>query len=127
MWTPGSNVIGALYNKAAFKRAGVAIPRTWSELVAACDRFRRSGIAPIAVGNQTPWVAQLINYALAPTHAYANQPDLDRELRAGRTTFTRSGWREAFTRYVELSRRGCFQADPNGTSLERAEAMVARG
>ncbi|MBE2320724.1 extracellular solute-binding protein [Solirubrobacter sp. CPCC 204708] len=127
LWTPGSNVVGALYNRAVFRRAGVTVPRTWGELLAACDRLRQAGVAPIAVGNQTPWVAQLIDYALAPTHAYARDPHLDRELRAGRTTFARSGWREALTRYVELSRRGCYQADPNGTSLERAEAMVARG
>ena len=127
MWTPGSNVIGAHYNKAVFARAGVTVPRTWSELLAACDAFRRAGFVPIAVGNQTPWVAQLIDYALAPTYAYPGGLDLDRELRSGRTTFGETGWRETLNRYVELSRHGCFQPNPNGTSLERVEAMVADG
>ena len=127
MWSPGSTVLGALYNKAVFRRVGVPVPRTWGELIAVCDRFRRAGVTPIALANQTPWVAQLIDYALAPTHAYARQPRLDDDLRAGRTTFARSGWREALTRYLELSRHGCFQPDPNGTSLERVERMIASG
>ena len=127
MWAPGSTVIGAIYNRATLARAGVTIPRTWPELLAACAKLKQAGIVPIAVGNQTPWVTQLIDYAIAPSIAYKEQPDLARQMLAGRATFATSGWRETLERYVELQARGCFQPDPNGTTIERQEALVARG
>src|SRR3954449_11687895 len=127
VWSPGTDVIGAVYNKAVFAHAGASVPRTWDELLALCDRFKRAGLSAIAVGNQTPWVAQLIDYAIAPSAAYGPDPSLANDMLAGRASFARSGWRETLTRYVELSRRGCFQPDPNGTPVERQVSLVARG
>ena len=127
MWAPGSTVIGAIYNRATLREAGVGVPRTWPELLAACAKLKRAGVVPIAVGNQTSWVTQLIDYALAPSTAFAAQPDLAQEMLAGRATFASSGWRETLNRYMELSERGCYQPNPNGTTIERQEALVARG
>jgi raffinose/stachyose/melibiose transport system substrate-binding protein len=127
MWTPGSAVIGGVYNKPVFKQAGVKIPKTWDEMLAACDKLKAAGKIPIAVGNQTPWVTQLIDYAIAPSTAFVEDPELAENMLAGEATFADSGWRDVLERYLELSERGCYQPNPNGTTLERQEALVASG
>jgi raffinose/stachyose/melibiose transport system substrate-binding protein len=127
IYSAGSSVIGAIYNRAAFERAGVEIPRTWSELIASCDAFQRAGIVPIALGAQTPWVTQLITYALVPSTVYARDPTFDDEQLAGRTTFADSGWRDAMEKYLELQREGCFNDNPNGTTFEQQTSLVGTG
>lgn len=127
MWTPGSAVIGAVYNKSVFKEAGVEVPKTWSEFLAACEKIKAAGKIPIAVGNQTSWVTQLIDYAIAPSTAFVQDPELAQDMLDGKKTFSNSGWRDVLERYVELNERGFFQPNPNGTTLERQEELVASG
>ena len=70
-FSPGTSVLGAIYNKKAFATAGVEPPTTWSELLTVCDKLKKKGIVPIALGAQTPWVTQLIDYALVPPRYFA--------------------------------------------------------
>ncbi len=46
---------------------------------------------PLALGAQTPWVTQLINYALVPGTVYAKQPDFDDKMAAGSASFAELG------------------------------------
>ncbi|MDQ8703829.1 extracellular solute-binding protein [Streptomyces sp. LHD-70] len=46
---------GVIYNKALFERADVAVPTTWSELLAACRTFRARGIVPIVQTYKDLW------------------------------------------------------------------------
>jgi raffinose/stachyose/melibiose transport system substrate-binding protein len=46
---------GIYYNKDAFAAAGVEIPTTFDELLAAVPKLRDSGIAPIAIGAMDEW------------------------------------------------------------------------
>lgn len=128
MYSAGSSVIGAIYNKKAFEKAGVeAPPTTWSEFLAVCEKLKKSGIAPIALGAQTPWITQLITYALVPSTVYAKDPTFDDKQLAGQTTFAQSGWRQAMEMYLELQKRGFFNDKPNGTTFEQQISMVASG
>ncbi|MFV0131954.1 ABC transporter substrate-binding protein [Streptomyces sp. HMX87] len=45
------------YNKSAFDKAGVEVPRTFEELLAACPGLREAGYEPIAFGNKDGWPA----------------------------------------------------------------------
>ncbi|MFD1939452.1 MULTISPECIES: extracellular solute-binding protein [Nonomuraea] len=128
MFSAGSSVIGAIYNKKVFEKAGVdAPPTTWTEFLTLCDKLKKSGVAPIALGAQTPWVTQLITYALVPSTVYAKDPSFDDKQLAGQTTFAESGWRAAMEMYMELSERGFFNDKPNGTTFEQQISMVASG
>ena len=49
---------GVVYNVATFEKAGVSIPKTWSELIAACDKFKAKGITPIYSTYKDPWTVQ---------------------------------------------------------------------
>ncbi len=128
IYSAGSSVIGAIYNKKAFEKAKVAAPpTTWTEFLAVCDKLKKAGITPIALGAQTPWVTQLITYALVPSTVYAKDPTFDDKQLAGQATFADSGWRQAMEMYLELQKRGFFNDKPNGTTFEQQISMVATG
>ncbi|MER5358699.1 extracellular solute-binding protein [Streptomyces sp. NPDC002785] len=127
LYSAGSSVIGAIHNKKVFAEAGVEPPRTWSQLLDVCAKLKAKGVIPIALGAQTPWVTQLITYALVPNAVYAKNPDFDAEMAAGRAHFRGSGWADAMGKYQELQRRGFFNDNPNGTTYEQQTSMVASG
>lgn len=127
MWSPGVGVIGVIYNKDIFSEQGITEPTTWPEFLAACEALKAAGVTPLALGNQTPWVTQLINYAIAPSVAFADDPDLATRMLEGEATFSDSGWRDTFQRYLELNERGYFQENPNGTTFEQAISLTAEG
>ncbi|MFJ5723806.1 extracellular solute-binding protein [Streptomyces sp. NPDC093149] len=127
LYSAGSSVIGAIYNKKAFAKAGVRPPGTWGELLDVCAGLKAKGVIPIALGAQTAWVTQLITYALVPNAVYAKNPGFDAEMAAGRAHFRGSGWADAMGKYKELQRRGFFNDNPNGTTYEQQTSMVASG
>ncbi|HEY3561523.1 MAG TPA: extracellular solute-binding protein [Kribbella sp.] len=127
IFSPGSSMLGAIYNKKAFATAGVQPPTTWSELLAVCEKLKKKGIVPIALGAQTPWITQLIPYALVPGTVYAKTPDFDDKMSAGQASFADSGWVDAMNKYLELQKAGFFNDNPNGTTYEQATSMVATG
>ena len=87
MWSPSTTPIGVIYNKRALKQAGVSkLPTTYDEFLAACEKVKKAGKVPVALGLQTPWVTQLVPYAIAPATAFADAPNLALEsgdVRAG--------------------------------------------
>lgn len=49
---------GLIYNKDAFEKAGIAeVPKTITELKAACEKLNAAGITPFATGFKDVWVA----------------------------------------------------------------------
>ncbi|GLY88843.1 ABC transporter substrate-binding protein [Actinoallomurus iriomotensis] len=119
--------IGALYNKTALSEVGGRIPTTWTQTLALCDAAKAKGKVAFALGDQTDWVTQLVDYALVPTTVYATTPDFDQRMKAGSATFAASGWRTAMDKYLEMNKRGCFSKDPLGTSFESSVAQLAKG
>lgn len=127
LFSSGVTVIGTVYNKTVFSSVGVEIPKTWNELISACEKFKAAGKVPLALGAQTQWVTQLITYALVASHVYAQTPDFDDQQLAGKVSFADSGWRESMQLYLDLQARGFFNDNPNGTTLEQQTAMVGTG
>ncbi|TDC81294.1 extracellular solute-binding protein [Actinomadura sp. 7K507] len=119
--------IGALYNKKALDEVGAEIPATWKQLLSFCDAAKAEGKVAFALGNQTDWVTQLVDYALVPTTVYASNPDFDQKMKAGSATFAGSGWKAAMDKYLEMNERGCFSKDPLGTSFETSVSQLAKG
>jgi raffinose/stachyose/melibiose transport system substrate-binding protein len=119
--------IGAVFSMGALDAIGGAPPRTWTELLALCDKARDHDKVLLALGNATPWVTQLITYALVATTVYADEPDFDQNMELGKETFAGSGWRTALGKYMEMDDRGCFNADPLDTTYEETLDQVATG
>jgi len=128
MWSPSTTPIGVIYNKQVYKDAGIdTLPKTYDEFLAACEKLKKAGKIPIALGLQTPWVTQLIPYAIAPATAFADDPQLAQDMLDGKKSFTNSKWDEVYKRYVDLEKRGYFNPNPNGTTFEQQTEMVANG
>jgi raffinose/stachyose/melibiose transport system substrate-binding protein len=128
IYSAGASVIGAVYNKKVFAEAGItAPPTTWAEFLQVCQTLKQAGKVPIALGTQTPWVTQLITYALVSSTVYAKNPDFDQQLADGSATFADSGWVDALEMYLDLQKRGYFNDNPNGTTFEQQTSMVATG
>ena len=120
--------IGAIYNQNAVTASKAVLPTTWSGVLAFCDAAKASGRVGFALAAQTLWVTQLINYALAPSLVFRVDPTFDTKLAKGQASFAGSpGWKQSFAKYQQMQKQGCFQADPLGTSLDVANAMVAKG
>ena len=122
-----TTLIGAITGKQIMEDLNLEAPGTWDELLSFCEKVKASGKVPIALGNATPWVTQLIDYALVPSTVYADNPDFDQEMKAGNATFANSGWRDAMEKYLELNDRGFFNENPLGTSYEQQLQLVANG
>lgn len=124
---PGVNGIGAIYNQEAMDKAGLQPPATWSELITFCGAAKAKGTPAFALGNQTNWVTQLIDYALVATLVYAKTPDFDTQMEEGNVDFVTSPWLTAMQKYLEMEAAGCFQENSLGTSYEASQALVATG
>ena len=48
-------VVGFWYNKQLFAKAGVKVPTTWPQFVAAVSKLKAAGITPIAIGSKDQW------------------------------------------------------------------------
>lgn len=127
IYSAGASVLGAIYNTKVFAEVGVQPPTTWPEFLAVCEKLKQAGKVPVALGAQTPWVTQLITYALVPSTVYAKNPDFDKEMAAGKASFADSGWVDALEMYLDLQKRGYFNDNPNGTTFEQQTSMVATG
>ena len=128
MWSPGATPIGIIYNKQVFKQVGIAEePKTWSELLADAQKIKAAGKIPFAVGNQTPWVTQLLPYAIAPSTAFTQDPNLAQDMLDKKKSFTNSDWHTVYDRYLDLYKRGLFNKSPNGTTYEQTQQLLGSG
>jgi raffinose/stachyose/melibiose transport system substrate-binding protein len=123
----GLNGIGAVYNDAAMKKAGLTPPKTWTELLAFCRTAAGKGTPAFALGIQDNWVTQLVLYALAATTVYGTDKDFDTRMQAGQASFADSPWTQAMAKYREMNATGCFQKNPLGTSYEASQTLAATG
>jgi raffinose/stachyose/melibiose transport system substrate-binding protein len=123
----GLNGIGAVYNDAALKKAGLTAPGTWTELLAFCRAAAGKGTPAFALGIQDNWVTQLVLYALVATTVYSSDRDFDTKMQNGQATFAGSAWTTAMAKYQEMAETGCFQKNPLGTSYEASQQLAATG
>ncbi|MFD6620137.1 ABC transporter substrate-binding protein [Streptomyces albidoflavus] len=121
------SAIGAIYATQTLNRVGGTVPTTYAQVLDLCDKARDHGKVLFALGNKTPWVTQLISYALAAGTVYAPQPDFAADMELRRTTFAQSGWKDALDKYLQMNDRGCFSADPLATTYQDSLDHVASG
>ncbi|GCD47846.1 ABC transporter substrate-binding protein [Streptomyces paromomycinus] len=110
------------YSKEIFARAGVPRePRTFPELLTACDRISAAGRTPLAFGNQYGWPAGHLltqfNAMEVPPAVLARDYDGD----GGTEAFTHPGYERAFDDLAQL-RKHCM--GPSGTSMSHESAQT---
>jgi multiple sugar transport system substrate-binding protein len=102
----------------------VEAPRTWSDLVSACDRLKARSIEPFAIGTRDLW----------PAAAWFDYLDLREnglafhmELMQGRVAYTDRRVRRVFDRWRTLVERGCFSRNHASSSWQESQALLYTG
>lgn len=124
----GRNAIVMAYNTQVFADAGVEVPTTWSEFIAACDALAAAGVTPISAPFQGAIYFQFWVYALAATLVYAENPEIDAQMAAGETSFVDNAeWNEVFDQIAELNDAGYFSDGMLGIPPDQGLQSVATG
>ncbi len=96
-----SQTMLVIYNTEIFQKNGISEPRSWDELIAACETLKAAGIMPFANGTATGWQNETIVSALTSSIMgkafYA-------DLMAGKTDFNDKRYIEALTKLKEISK-----------------------
>ncbi|OCT15084.1 hypothetical protein A8709_13305 [Paenibacillus pectinilyticus] len=119
------NAIGVIYNKKVFKDLKLTIPKSWDEFLEMCEAIKVSGLTPLALGTKDMWVTQIIPLAMAPSAIYHDQPDFDRSMYQGKSSFSRSAWSKMLKDYGELNKRGFFNKGTLGVTYDQMIHLFA--
>ncbi|TDD95317.1 ABC transporter substrate-binding protein [Actinomadura rubrisoli] len=112
------------YNTKVMSGAGVAPPKTWDELLAACDTLRSKGITPIAAGNKDlwpvgNWIAHLVS-RVAGESSYA-------QVLSGKAGFDSPGWSDALGHVAQLRDHKCLNDTASALNDTEGDQMFLQG
>nr|WP_321462217.1 extracellular solute-binding protein [uncultured Cohaesibacter sp.] len=90
---------GIYYNKDAYKKAGVEVPKTWGEFIAACGKFEAAGIDCLTTGTKYLWPgAGIFDYINLRTNGYEFHMDLT----AGKVAWTDDRVKATFDNWAKI-------------------------
>jgi len=117
--------IGLYYRRDLLAAVGFpAAPRTFSELLTACERLKAQGIEPIAIGTRDLWpAAAWFDYIDLRSNGLA----FHQALMQGRVPYTDPRVRAVFAAWRELVDRGCFSANHASASWQESQALLYQG
>ncbi len=119
-------VQGLMYNRDLFKQLGLAIPTSFSGLLALCGKIKAAGKVPIAMGAASASSPLNMISALGTDFVYSKDPNWTLERIQHKVTFASSPlWQRMLQTIVQMKDTGCFQPVPEGTTNITENAMVA--
>ena len=127
--TPYGNAFGGgiMYNRKVFEQVGVQVPTTWADLIAASEKIKAAGIAPVVQTYQDTWTSQLLVLADFHNVAAAN-PSFAEDYTAGKAKFaTDAGARAGFEHLQEIHDKGLVTPDFASTKVEDGMRQLAAG
>lgn len=112
------------YQPDIFKRYGLSVPRSWSEMLDAARQLKAAGIIPFLMANQKRWPAQFMWSAL-----FVNKYGLDayNRLLARKIPWTDAMVVDIFALMKSLSDEGLFEREPNALDVTPAATLFASG
>jgi len=117
--------VGFYYRRDVLAAAGFAqAPRTWPELLRACERLKANGVEPFAIGTRDLWpAAAWFDYL----DLRENGLEFHMDLMQGRVAYTDARVRRVFERWGELVERGCFTRNHASSSWQESQALLYDG
>ena len=128
IWTAGWYVqpsFPVLYRKDVLRKAGVAVPRTWPQLLSACDRLNQKGITPLAGGLKDGFFGGWL-YALLGAQNIKSVGDVLKAV-VGKKHFTDPDQAAWWQRLADLRSPQCFNKDINSLQLYQGQQLWADG
>lgn len=121
----GALALGAVYDDQTLEQLGASIPETYSDVLALCSTAAAQGKVAFALYQKGGGVVP--TYSMVAPLVYGPDPSFTATQLEGGTSFSDSGWVDAFSLQQEMAAAGCFQDSPNGTDWDAASQQVARG
>jgi multiple sugar transport system substrate-binding protein len=115
---------GIYYNKGVFAKQGVAVPKTWEELLAASAKFKAANIAPFAIGTKALWpTGGWFDYMNLRVNGYAFHMDLTN----GKVPYTDKRVAAVFDKWDQLTKSGYYIADHASYDWQDALPALVKG
>ena len=109
---------GIYYRKDIFESQGITPPKTWAELIAACEKLKAAGITPFAIGTKALWpTGGWFDYLDLRVNGY----EFHMKLTAGEMPYTDERVKAVFDKWAELVKPGYFLE--NHAALDWQDAM----
>lgn len=123
----GNSTVGIVYNKKAFEKAGIAaVPKTYDEFLADCQKLKDAGIVPLASNFKDKW--PLGAWYNDVTSIISGKADTANARKDTDTPFTLDGtYGKSFGIIRELYGKGFLEKDVNSTNWEQSKKDVAQG
>jgi raffinose/stachyose/melibiose transport system substrate-binding protein len=117
---------GVFTNDGLFATLGLKVPRTFSQLLALCEKALAAGTNAVDLNGTSPTTVGNTILGLATPLVYGQGTHWAAALKAGRVSFDgTAGWHQALQEFVEMNNAGCFEAGVAGTG--DAQALFAHG
>ena len=116
---------GIYYRKDLFDKVGIeGEPKTWNELLGACDKLKEAGITPFTIGTKFLWTAAgVFDYINLRTNGY----EVHNDLTAGKIKYTDPRIKKTFENWKEMMDRCSFVDNHATMSWQDALAPFAKG
>ena len=116
---------GFFYNPKVMADAGVTeMPATWDEFLAACEKIKAIGVAPIALGTMNRWPAEFYMDFLV---SYSAGHEYRAKLQSGEAAFDDPEVMKAMEYWNDLYQKGYFYPDANAYDWTDSADQVANG
>ncbi len=116
-----TNASGIIYNEDLFNKAGVSVPKTWSEFIDVINKLKSAGIQPFEFTFKDSWTCLPAWNSMATVIPDAN---FTADRKAGKTTFAATH-KEVLEKYAELIKYG--QKNVMSTGYTKGNAAFANG
>lgn len=118
-------LIGIIYNKAMYRKAGISVPTTWEELMANCEALKKAGMTPFTLGVKDSYVAQFLPYTIWPSTLYGRVRDFEAQRVARKVKYDSPEWKKALEMNFEVFRKGYTNEGVLGLSYDQMIEMFA--
>src|SRR4051812_6360069 len=116
---------GLFYNKALFKKAGIAAPpKTYRELLAQCAKFKAKGILPLAYGDRDGYSTD--NWVTQDYASYMAKGDISL-VDAGKMKYADPKLVKPLEALVQFKKQGCVNPDASTHENNDANTYFTSG
>ena len=114
------------YNKDLFSQHNIAVPKTWNEFLAACEKLKGAGVTPLALGNAENWPAHHYPNVIAQRllGKAATEAQFDP---TGPGEYSDPAWVKSLEMFKTLAGKGYFNPSPNSVKRNNARVLFYSG
>ncbi|XID91932.1 ABC transporter substrate-binding protein [Paenibacillaceae bacterium WGS1546] len=118
---------GIAYNKKVFADAGVAVPQSLDELIAAAEKLKAAGVTPFYLSAKDSWTLQIPGLA-AFSYDQLHSPGILDRINSNQATFAEAtNFIQAYDTVLELLDKGYINSDYLSATYANGQQALAEG